>query len=128
VTPIERSETMSETATASTVITEAVTAWPGVQAGPGARGASVAFRVAGREIGHLHGDHSLHTSFPPELWERLRAEGRIEPHPVFPDKRGPAARRIASEEDVRDAIALLRIRYDSALAREERLASRDAQA
>jgi hypothetical protein len=33
-------------------------------------------------------------------------------HPVFPGKEGPAARRIASEEDVRDVIALMRLNYD----------------
>jgi hypothetical protein len=104
------------------LITDAVTAWPGVQAGPGARGASVAFRLDGRELGHLHGDHALHTNFPPALWDRLRAEGRIDVHPVFPDKRGPAARRLETEQDVRDAIALLRLKYDAAVARRERLA------
>jgi hypothetical protein len=31
---------------------------------------------------------------------------------VFPGKEGPAARRIANEEDVRDVIALLRLNYD----------------
>jgi hypothetical protein len=31
---------------------------------------------------------------------------------VFPDRDGPAARRIASEADVDDVIALLRINYD----------------
>jgi hypothetical protein len=38
--------------------------------------------------------------------------GRIGRHPVFPDAQGPAARRIESEEDVRDVIALLRLNYD----------------
>ena len=42
---------------------------------------------------------------------------RIVPHPVFPDKRGPAARRIDTDDDVRDVITLLRLNYD-------RLASR----
>jgi hypothetical protein len=68
--------------------------------------------VGRREIGHLHGDHALHTNFPKPLWEELEAQGRIVEHPVFPGRIGPAARRIENEDDVRDAIALLRLNYD----------------
>jgi len=117
---------MSKPVAASDTIVDAVTAWAGVDAGPGARGASVAFRFGGREIGHLHGDHALHTNFPPQLWAQLHEEGRIDYHPVFPRKRGPAARSIESDEDVRDAIALLRMKYDAAVARQERLAARSS--
>ena len=45
------------------------------------------------------------------------AAGRIEPHPVFPDREGPAARRIVTHEDVADVIALLRLNYDRQSAR-----------
>lgn len=41
-----------------------------------------------------------------------RREGRIGYHPVFPEREGPAARRISSQADVDDVIALLRINYD----------------
>jgi hypothetical protein len=92
-------------------ITDEVTAWPGVEAGPGRRG-EFAFRLGRREIGHLHGDHAAHFSFPKSVWAELFAAGRVVHHPVFPDKDGPAARRIASEEDVRDVIALMRLNYD----------------
>jgi hypothetical protein len=47
----------------------------------------------------------------------LKAEGRIGPHPVFPDARGPAARRIEDGADVREVIELLRLNYDRAVAR-----------
>lgn len=92
-------------------ITDAVTAWPGVQAGPGRRG-EFAFRVGRREIGHLHGDHAAHFTFPRALWDELMRAGRIEPHPVFPDAQGPAARRIRSHDDIADVVALLRLNYD----------------
>jgi Luciferase len=92
-------------------ITEEVTLWPGVTAGPGRRG-EYAFRVGRREIGHLHGDHAAHFSFPKGLWTELFDDGRIGEHPVFPGKVGPAARRIASEADVRDVIALMRLNYE----------------
>jgi hypothetical protein len=92
-------------------ITDEVTSWPGVEAGPGRRG-EFAFRVGRREIGHLHGDHAAHFNFPKPVWDELMRQGRIEPHPVFPDARGPAARRIRSDEDLADVLALMRLNYD----------------
>jgi hypothetical protein len=102
---------MTETQTASQQITDEVTSWPGVEAGPGRRG-EFAFRLGRREIGHLHGDHAAHFSFPKEVWAELREQGRIVDHPVFPGKVGPAARRIEDEADVRDVISLMRLNYD----------------
>ena len=96
---------------ASDQITEEVTSWAGVSAGPGRRG-EFAFRVGRREIGHLHGDHAAHFSFPKTVWADLIAQGRIEPHPVFPDAQGPAARRITSDGDVAEVLALMRLNYD----------------
>jgi hypothetical protein len=97
--------------TASERITEEVTTWPGVSAGPGRRG-EFAFKVGTHEIGHLHGDHAAHFFFPKQVWAELREAGRIVHHPVFPEKEGPAARAIESDEDVRDVIALMRLNYD----------------
>jgi hypothetical protein len=102
--------------TPSERITEEVTSWPGVEAGPGRRG-EFAFRVGRREIGHLHGGSSAHFFFPKPLWRELRDQGRIVEHPVFPGKQGPAARRIEEEDDVRDVIELMRLNYDRAVAR-----------
>jgi hypothetical protein len=101
---------------ASERITEEVTSWPGVEAGPGRRG-EFSFRLGRREIGHLHGDRAAHFSFPKQVWAELREQGRIVPHPVFPDSVGPAARGIEDEADVRDVIELLRLNYDRAVAR-----------
>jgi hypothetical protein len=99
---------------ASEVITQEVTSWPGVESGPGRRG-EFGFRVGRREIGHLHGDRSAHFSFPKAVGEQLRADGRVVDHPVFPGKPALAARRIESDDDVRDVIALLRLNYDRAV-------------
>jgi hypothetical protein len=107
---------MSRAQTASEQITQEVTSWPGVEAGPGRRG-EFAFKVTSHEIGHLHGDHAAHFVFPKQVWFALSAEGRIGPHPVFPEKQGPAARRIESEEDVGDVIALMRLNYDRVVGR-----------
>jgi len=107
---------MNRERTASAQIIDEVGSWPGVEVDTGELG-EVAFRVAGREIGHVHGDHAAHFSFPHAMWDELRAAGRIVPHPVFPDKRGPAARAIDSDDDVRDVIELMRRNYDRVVAR-----------
>jgi hypothetical protein len=98
---------------ASEQITAEVTSWEGVAAGPGRRG-EFAFKVGRREIGHLHGDHAAHFAFPKDVWAELHAAGRVVDHPVFPGREGLAARRIESEDDVRDVIALMRLNYERA--------------
>ena len=109
---------MTETRTASQTIVQEVTSWPGVEADAEERG-ELSFKLGRREIGHLHGDRAAHFSFPKPVWDELMDEGRIVPHPVFPDARqGPAARRIDSEADVRDVIRLLRLNYDRVVARD----------
>jgi Family of unknown function (DUF5519)/Metallo-beta-lactamase superfamily len=107
---------MTQLRTFSSQIIEEAGSWPGVEIGPGRRG-ELALKVGRKEIGHLHGDHAAHFGFPRDVWTRLIEDGRIVPHPVFPDRAGPAARRIESEEDVRDVIALLRLNYDRVTAR-----------
>ena len=97
--------------TPSEIITQEVTSWPGVEAGPGRRG-EFAFKVGRREIGHLHGDHAAHFMFSKELGAELREQERVVDHPVFPGKLGPAARRIQDDEDVEDVIRLMRLNYD----------------
>jgi hypothetical protein len=105
---------MNAPQTPSERITEQVTSWPGVEAGLGRRG-EFAFTLGRRQLGHLHGDHAAHFSFPKAVWTELLEQDRIVPHPVFPDKQGPAARRIEDEDDVRDVIELLRLNYDRAM-------------
>jgi hypothetical protein len=107
---------MTKQLTASEQIIEEVTSWPGVTSGPGKRG-EYAFKVGGREIGHLHGDRAAHFSFPMDVWAELKEQGRIDYHPVFPDSAGPASRRIADDADIRDIIELLRLNYNRVVAR-----------
>jgi Family of unknown function (DUF5519) len=101
----------AERRTPSERITDEVTSWPGVEAGPGRRG-EFAFTVGRREIGHLHGDHAAHFGFPKEVWHALYEQGRIDYHPVFPGKPGFGARTIETESDAQDVIALLRLNYE----------------
>jgi hypothetical protein len=107
---------MTRTQTASERITEEVTSWPGVSAGPGERG-EFAFRLGRRELGHLHGDRVFHGGFPKAVWQELFDQGRIGYHPVFPGKPGYASRSLESDDDVRDVIRMLRLNYDRAVER-----------
>ncbi len=107
---------MTNTITKSQQITDEVTSWPGVTAGPGRRG-EFAFKLGPREIGHLHGDHAAHFSFPKDVWAELFEQGRIVHHPVFPGREGPGARRIADAADVEDVIRMMRLNYDRIVAR-----------
>ncbi len=107
---------VSATMLGMTTIAEEVETWPGVHGEHGSRG-EYSFKVGEREIGHLHGERVLHIGFPKAVWHELHDAGRIDYHPVFPGKPGFGARAIRSEEDRRDAIALLRLNYDRVLER-----------
>jgi hypothetical protein len=96
---------------ASQQITREVASWNQVTAAPGRRG-EFSFKVGLREIGHLHGDRAAHFAFPKAVWAELFEQGRITYHPVFPDRRGPAARRIETQADVVDVIELMRLNYE----------------
>ena len=107
---------MTDQRTASEAITDEVTSWPGVEAGYGKRG-EWGFYVNGHEVGHLHGDHAAHFAFGKEVGTALREQGRVVDHPVFPGKNAMAARRIDTDDDVRDVIELMRLNYDRIVAR-----------
>lgn len=94
---------------ASEHITAEVTSWPGVTSGHGKRG-EFGFYVGRREIGHLHGDRVAHFAFPRSVAAELKAAGRITDHPV--DSPGLGARALRDDEDVADAIALMRLNYE----------------
>ena len=104
---------MTSMPSARAQITAEACSWAGVGAEWGSRG-EWSIRLGRSELGHLHGDHAAHFAFPKAVWDELHAAGRITEHPVFPGKRGPAARRIAGEADV---IALMRLNYDRIAAR-----------
>jgi len=113
---------MGSVTTFSEQIAAQVGAWPGVEVDRSEAG-EVAFKVGPRELGHLHGEHAAHFSFPPPVWRELHEQDRITPHPVFPGKTGPAARRIDDDTDVRDVVVLLRMNYERIVARHGRPAS-----
>lgn len=106
---------MSE-ATARDRISEAVTAWPGVEAVERERG-EFSLRYRGRELGHLHGHRVAHFSFPREVGEALRQAGRVGPHPVAPRSVKWAARSIRDAEDEAEVVALMRLNYERLIER-----------
>jgi hypothetical protein len=108
---------MTHVRNASETIIGEVGGWDGIEVDDGELG-ELSFQVHGREIGHLHGDHAAHFSFPRRVWTDLMAQGRIVHHPVFPDaQQGPAAREIHDDADVADVIELFRLNYERVTAR-----------
>ncbi len=92
------------------LISGAVGAWDGTSAHPHRFG-GIEFRLGKREIGHLHGDTLLDVPFPRRIHDELIARGEALPHHVLPDS-GWVSYRIAGQDDVSGAIALLRRSYD----------------
>jgi len=107
---------MPENPRFSEQIAAEVGSWPGVRVDDGELG-ELAFKLGPRELGHLHGEHAAHFSFPKSTWRELHAAGRVEGHPVFPGREGPASRRIDTDDDVRDVVELFRLNYDRVLSR-----------
>jgi hypothetical protein len=94
---------------ASRRISEQVTSWAGVTTASHRYG-GVEFRLGRVELGHIHGDRLADLPFPKATRDHLIASGRAEPHHVLPDT-GWVSRRIGSDADVEDVIALFRINY-----------------
>ena len=113
---------MNSNKTASDLIVETVTNWPGVSVEPGRRG-SLSLRVdTSRELAHLHGNRSAHFVFPKDLSDQLKSEGRVSDHPLGEKYRGLAARPLASDEDIEEVIALIRLNYDREVERDGKAA------
>ena len=75
------------------------------------------FKVGRKEIGHLHGDRVLHIGFPKEVWARaLRPADGSTTTRCSPASRA-SPRACPTDADVADAVALLRLNYDRAIAR-----------
>jgi hypothetical protein len=109
-------DNLTSNETFSERIAAEVGSWPGVAVDDGELG-ELAFTVGSRELGHLHGDHTAHFGFPKSTWHQLHDRGRIEGHPVFPGRVGPASRQVETDADVRDVIEMMRLNYDRTMAR-----------
>lgn len=109
---------MNSSKTASDLIVETVTRWPGVSAEPGRQGSlSLRFNTK-RELAHLHGNHAAHFTFPKDLGDQLKEAARVKEHPLGQKYRGLAARPIENDEDIEDVIALIRMNYEREVERD----------
>jgi hypothetical protein len=88
--------------------------WPGVEAGHGRFG-SVRFTLGRRELGHVHGDEIADLPLRHEIADVLIAAGRARPHRWTRPGSGWVTVELRSEEDVKEAIELMRSTYERAL-------------
>jgi hypothetical protein len=91
-------------------IVDEVGGWPGVRVAPHRFG-GIEFRVAGHEIGHLHGERLADLPFPVHVRRELVESGRALPHHVLPDS-GWVSYRIRGPADVDAALDLFRLNYE----------------
>ena len=97
-------------------VIEEVRRWPGVEMRPHASASTagesdgVEFRLAGRQIGHLHSDCGVHLSLTRALKESVVKESLAEPLPLAPSS-GWTMFNPMSAGDVARAIWLLRLNY-----------------
>jgi hypothetical protein len=90
-----------------------VTAWEGVTSNPHRFG-GVEYVIGKREIGHIHGDHLVDIPFPKKVRDVIVAAGRAQPHHILPET-GWVSFYLRGEEDVEQAIALLRESFEIAM-------------
>lgn len=91
-------------------IVREVSAWPGVTSGPHRFG-GIELRFGRRELGHIHGNRLADFPFPLLVRERIVAEGKAEPHHMFPES-GWVSFFIRDESDIAKVVALFRLNYE----------------
>jgi hypothetical protein len=98
---------------AQQTITQAVLLLEGVTIAPHRFG-GVEYRLATRELGHIHGDHLVDIPFPKKIRDEIVKAGLAEPHHILPET-GWVSFYLRQEEDVQRTIALLQRSYVIAL-------------
>ncbi len=102
----------------ATLIENEVASWPGVTTGDTGRG-GLQFNFGRVELGHLHGSSCADLPFPRKIRDELIAGGRAAVHPPLPNS-GWVRRDMHGPGDLDAVIALFRMNYDRARARDER--------
>ena len=85
---------------------------PGVSASPHRFGGTE-YRLARREIGHVHGDTLVDIPFTKQIREELVAGGKAERHHILPES-GWVSVWLRQTADVERAIGLLRYSFERA--------------
>lgn len=98
---------------------EEVAGWPGVTLAEG-RFSSTRFMVGRRELGHLHGSSTLDMPLPKSLKAGLIERGEAIQHRWTRPESGWVTVELDDDRDLRQAIGLLRKRYEHAIALRER--------
>jgi len=91
-------------------IVHEVSGWPGVTAAPHRFGGTE-LRVGRRELGHVHGNRLADLPFPLLVRNDLVAEGRAEPHHIYPES-GWVSVPIRHDADVARVVELFRMNYE----------------
>ena len=94
-----------------------VKGWPGVTTGDTGRG-GLQFNYGRVELGHLHGNSFADLPFPKRVRDELVSEGRASVHPPLPES-GWVRHGMETPEDAEAVVALFRMNYDRAKARDE---------
>ncbi len=94
-------------------ITEAVTSWQDVTVQPHRFG-GVEYVIGRREVGHIHGDALVDIPFPKKVRDQIVSAARAQPHHILPET-GWVSYYIRQEQDVENAISLLRESYEIAI-------------
>jgi len=102
-------------ASANAAALREITSWNGVTARPGPMRDGLELRFQGTALGHLHapaeGEAVADVFFPPDLGERLIAEGQGQPHPIIPGL-GWLSVPMGDDAQVARAVALFRRNYE----------------
>ena len=101
-----------------------VSGWPRVEAKPHRFG-GVEFRVMGHEIGHLHGSRMADLPFPVRMRKELVAEGKAQPHHLFPQT-GWVSYYPQGPEDASAVVELFRLNYEHLVERSRKQAEKGA--
>jgi len=99
-------------------IQHAVKGWEGVSSHPHRFG-GIEFRFGKRELGHVHGNVLVDIPFPKKIRNELVESGRAAPHHILPES-GWISFYIRRDEDVDEAIRLLKLSFDLAKEKQER--------
>lgn len=93
----------------SNQIIETVASWSGITTDEG-RFNSTSFRLADKEIGHLH-PRLADIDYPKPLRDQLIAEGRTEEHHAVPQHPNATTFHIESIDDINHVLWLFRLSY-----------------
>jgi hypothetical protein len=103
-------EMTTQSPSPSTALRDALLAWPGITTGPGRFGA-VTYYLAGREVGHVHGNSHADLPLPKPLRNELVEGGRAEPHHFLPQS-GWVTVQIYAGGGVAKALDVFKLNYD----------------